>query len=171
MKKKIIILFIITYTLLNLPIFAADEIISSQMEALKLSSLIKEGETYTKEIFPEIELNELLNSAIKGEVNNSKIFNALIAVLGKEVVNTISTLAIIIAIIIIHSILKNFIENLNNKDSIGQIAYYVEYILIVTLIMANFSNIIEMIKNAISNLIGFINSLVPILLALMVASR
>ena len=62
------------------------------------------------------------------------------------------------------------IESLEN-ESVSQITYYIQYILIVTLIMANFSTIISVIKESIANLTGFINCLVPILLALMSATR
>lgn len=68
-----------------------------------------------------------------------------------------------------HSILKSIGENLGN-DSTSQIAYFIEYILIITIIMSNFANIITSIQNTISNLVGFMNSLVPILIALIVAT-
>ena len=141
------------------------------MDTLNISSFIKEGETYTKEVFPDINLNELLNSAIKGELNNKEIFKSLIYIFGDEVVSAISVLGSILIVIIIHSLLKNFTDSLNNGEGIGQITYYVEYILIVALIMYNFSNVINMIKESISNLVGFVNCLIPILLALMSASR
>lgn len=171
MIKKIIILFILIYFFILPNVFATEEIMSSQMEALNLSSFIKEGENYTKDIFPDIDLNDFLNSAIKGEIDNEGIFNSILSMFGNEIVETLTLLGSILIVIIIHSLLKNFTDNLNNGEGIGQITYYVEYILIVTLIMANFSNIISMIKESISNLVGFVNCLVPILLALMVASR
>ena len=171
MIRKIITIFI----LINLSIipksYATDEIISSQMEALNLSSFINEGEKYTKGIFPDMDLNDLLNSAISGEIDNKQIYNGILSLFGDEVVSAISLLGSILIIIVIHSLLKSFIENLSKNEGIGQIAYYVEYILIVTLIMANFSNIINMMKESISNLVGFVNCLVPILLALMSATR
>lgn len=171
MIKKIIFLFVFINLIMFPNSHATDEIIASQMETLNLSSLMDEGEKYTKEIFPDINLNDLLNSAIKGEVNNKSIFKGLLSIFGDEMVSSISLLGSILIIIIIHSLLKSFTENLSNKEGIGQIAYYVEYILIVTLIMANFSNIINMIKESILNLVGFVNSLIPILLALMSATR
>lgn len=151
--------------------YATDAIISSQMEALNLSSFIKEGENYTQDIYPDIDLNNFLNSAIRGEIDNKIIAKGILSVFGDEIVSAISLLGTVLIVVIIHSLLKNFTDNLNNGEGIGQIAYYVEYILIVTLIMANFSNIINMIKESISNLVGFVNSLVPILLALMAATR
>lgn len=42
--------------------------------------------------------------------------------------------------------------------------------MIVTIIMSNFANIINMIKESIQNLIGFSNSLIPILITLMLAT-
>lgn len=170
MIKKIIILLILISIFTVPRIYATEEIISSQMEALNISSFIKEGENYTKDIFPDMDLNQFLNSAIKGEIDNKGILNNILHLFGDEIVSSISLLGSILIVIIIHSILKSFSDNLNNSG-VGQIAYYIEYILIVTLIMANFSNIIRMINEAISNLVGFVNCLVPILLALMSASR
>ncbi len=171
MIKKIIILFIIIYFAILPLSHATDAIISSQMEALNLSSFIKEGENYTKEIFPDVNFNDFLNSAIRGEIDNKIIAKGILSVFGDEMVSAISLLGTVLIVVIIHSLLRNFTDNLSNGEGIGQIAYYVEYILIVTLIMANFSNIINMIKESISNLVGFVNSLIPILLALMAATR
>lgn len=170
MIKKTIILFILIYMFIFPFTYATDEIISSQMDSLNISSFIKEGEDYTKEVFPDIDLNEFLNSAIKGEIDNKGIFNSIISLLGKEIKSVVSLLGSILIVIVIHSILKTFSDNLENKG-IAQIAYYIEYILIVTIVMMNFSEIINMIKETISNLVGFVNCLVPILLALMSASR
>lgn len=72
-------------------------------------------------------------------------------------------------IIVVHSILKTISDGLDNKG-ISQITYYVEYILIVTLIMANFTSIIELTKETIENLIGFMNTLIPILITLMITT-
>lgn len=72
-------------------------------------------------------------------------------------------------IIVVHSILKTISDGLDNKG-ISQITYYVEYILIVTLIMANFTSIIELTKDTIENIIGFMNTLIPILITLMITT-
>lgn len=75
----------------------------------------------------------------------------------------------VIVVIVIHSILKSLSDNLENK-SIAQIAYYVQYILIVTIVMSNFGSIIELTKSTIQNLVGFSSSLIPILITLMVTT-
>ena len=65
--------------------------------------------------------------------------------------------------------MKNISEGLENKG-IAQITYYVQYILIVTLIMTNFAQILEVIKESIQSLVGFMNSLIPILITLMITT-
>ena len=170
MIKKIIILFILINIFILPNSYATEEIIASQMEVLNISSFIKEGQAYTEDVFPDMDLNEFLNSAINGKIDNKGMLNSIMYLFGDELISAISLLGSILILVIIHSVLKSFSDNLNN-DGVGQIAYYIEYILIVTLIMSNFSNIINMIKEAISNLVGFVNCLVPILLALMSASR
>ena len=89
-------------------------------------------EKYTKEVFPDISLNDFLSSAIKGEIDNKGLLKQIISLFGDEIVDVIYLLGSIIVVIIIHSILKAFTENLEN-ESVSQITYYIQYILIVTL--------------------------------------
>lgn len=166
--KKIIAIFLLILTIHNM-VQATNEIIDSQLEALNLSSFIQEGERYTKDSFDGLNINEMLNSAIKGEINTKTIYSNILKILGDEITSSITILGGILAIIVIHSILKNIGENFGN-NSISQIAYYVEYILIVTLIMKSFLNVIDMVKETIVNLVSYINMLIPLLLALIVTS-
>lgn len=43
---------------------ATDSVIEAQMQALDLSSFIKEGQIYTNKIFPDINVENLLTSAL-----------------------------------------------------------------------------------------------------------
>ena len=166
--KKIIIIFILILTIPNI-VQATDEIIESQLEALNLSSFIQEGEKYTKESFNNLDIGQVLNSAIKGKIDAKTIYSSVLKILGDEITSSITIIGGILAIIVIHAILKNIGENIGN-NSISQIAYYVEYILIVTLIMKSFLTVIDMVKDAIVNLVSYINILIPLLLALVVTS-
>ena len=146
-----------------------NEIINSQKENLNISEFIKEAEKYTKESLPGVDLNDLLSTAISGNIDNSKLLNMLWRLVGKEVLNSAGVLASIIVIVVIHGILKNISEGLGNK-SVAQVAYYVQYIMIVALVMTSFSEIINMVKTSIQNLVSFINLLIPILITLMVTT-
>lgn len=166
--KKTIIIFILILIIPNI-VQATDEIIESQLEALNLSSFIKEGEKYTKDSFEGLDVGQVLNSAIKGKIDAKTIYSSVLKILGDEITSSITIIGGILAIIVIHAILKNIGENIGN-NSISQIAYYVEYILIVTLIMKSFLTVIDMVKDAIVNLVSYINILIPLLLALVVTS-
>lgn len=166
--NKIFLLIIILILIPNVS-FATDVVVKEQMEALNLGTFIAEGENYTKETFPELNIQEILTQSLTGEIDNSILYKSALKILGKEVVTGITTLGSVLVVIVIHSILKSIGENLGN-DSTAKIAYFVEYILIVTILISNFAAIITSIQNTISNLVGFMNTLVPILISLIVAT-
>ena len=72
-------------------------------------------------------------------------------------------------IIIISSVLRSITDGLENK-SVSQITYYITYILIVTIVMKNFSDIINMVETSIDNLVAFTNCLIPLLITLMITT-
>lgn len=171
MKK----IFIMTMFLIFIPSICtatettSQDVLQSQQEELNISSFIKEAQKYTQNTFKDIDVNELFTSAITGKIDNDTIIKSIVSLVGKEVLNCATVLGSILVIIIIHSILKSISEGLENKN-VAQITYYVQYILIVTLIMANFSDILQMVKTSIQNLVGFMNSLVPLLITLMLTT-
>lgn len=188
MKKIIIILFIIELIALAFPnnfisstsiatpsnnsnkeVNNTNEIINNQKENLNISDFIKEAEKYTKESMPEIDLNNLLSTAISGNIDNAKLLNIFWRLVGKEVLNSAGVIGSIIVIVVIHGILKSISDGLENK-SVSQVAYYVQYIMIVALVMTSFAEIINMVKKSIQNLVSFINLLIPILITLMVTT-
>lgn len=182
MKQKItmiLIAFFIFFSILlySKPIYGTDEqtnvskeeILQGQQETLGISSFIQEAQKYTKNTFEDLNMGELFSSAITGNIDNETIFKTIINMIGKEVVDCVRVLGSIIIIIVIHSILKSISEGLENK-SISQITYYVQYILIVTLIMTNFADILSMVRASINSLVGFMNSLVPLLITLMLTT-
>lgn len=167
MKKiLIILLFFIQIPIISL---ATEQIIEEQMENLNLGAFISESKEYIKETFPDVDVQELITKSLKGEIDNSSIYKTAISLFGKEVASGITALGSILVIIIVHSILKSISENLGN-EGVSKIAYFIEYILIITIIVNNFYEILLVVKETISNLVGFINALVPILLALITAT-
>ena len=180
MKRNIIIFLIAFIFILSLfcnsqIVYATEdtasqeEILESQQDSLNISSFIEEAQKYTEETFEDLDMGEIFSSAITGDIDNETIFKALANMVGKEVLDCITVLGSIIVIIVIHSILKSISEGLENK-SISQITYYVQYILIVTLIMTNFADILSMVRTSIDSLVGFMNSLVPLLITLMLTT-
>ena len=112
---------------------------------LGVTDFIEQSEKYTSGTFENLDINEILSSAISGKIDNTKLWTGTLKIFGKELQNAITILGSIILIIIINSILNCITEGLENK-SISQIAFYVQYILIVTIVLTNFSDIISLIK-------------------------
>lgn len=170
--KKIVMIITFIAVLISSNISYADtqdELLKTQQDSLNISSFLKEVEKYTSSIYEDINVKDMFNLALTGKIDNEKLFKSILNILGKEVIGSVKILGNIIVIIVIHSILKSISEGLENK-SISQITYYVQYILIVTLIMTNFSQVITMIKESVQNLVGFIDMLIPILLTLIIAT-
>ena len=165
-QKKIILIIIIAIIFIPKTVKAEDNTIETQKETFGINSFIENSKQYTGEFFADADISEILNSAISGKVDNSKIYKKILNILGTEVQTGIKCLLSILAIIIIHSILKSISESLEN-DSISKLIYYVQYIAIVTIIMSNFSDVINLVKQTSNNLIGFMNTLIPVLVSLM----
>ena len=172
MKKtiKIIITFLMFILVIINNISYAEtsneQAMEDNKEEFKIEDFIEESKEYSGEFFEGIDIGELLNGAISGKVDNTTIINRIWNLFGSEIGTTIKSLVSILVIIIIHSILKSVSENLEN-ESIGKLIYYVQYILIVTIIMSNFSDIVKLVQETANNLVGFMNCLIPLLMALM----
>lgn len=167
--KKILLLTLLIFLLVPNVSFSTETIVEDQMKALNLGTFIEESGKYTNEVFPELDVQELITKSLTGKVDNGIFYKALLRLLGKELVSNITVLGSVLIIIVIHSILKSISGNLGNENT-SQVAYFVEYILIITLIIGSFGIIIINIKNTITNLVDFMNNLVPILIALIVAT-
>lgn len=170
MKKTIFITLILIF-LINIctTISKADsseETLQEQQEEFGVGDFLNGAKEYTGEFFGDIDLGEMLNDAIKGEVDNTTLGKKVLNLLGKEVGVGLKAIGSILVIIIIHSILKAVSESLENSN-ISKLIYYVQYILIVTIIMTSFADIITLVKETTNNLVGFMNLLVPLLISLM----
>ena len=167
MKKIILIFILILIIPTNALAETEEEIMSSTQEKFNISGFINQAQEYTGDFFEDMDLSDIFNQAVQGKVNNQTIYKRIIKILGNEVSSNIKILISILVIIVIHGILKSITDSLENSN-VSQIIYFVQYILIVTLIMSNFTEIIKLIKETANNLVGFINLLMPLLLTLMV---
>lgn len=165
--KRVINIFIIILICLS-PVSKADneETLKEQQEEFGITNFIQDAQEYSGEFFEESDIDTILKNALKGEVDNSSLGKRILSLLGKEVLSGIRAVLTILVIVMIHSILKSVSESLENEN-IAKLIYYVQYILIITVVMTNFSEIITMVRETCTNLVGFMNLLVPLLISLM----
>jgi len=176
MRYKKILLFFLIFISITTKTFSTNtnssiknEMVNSQKESFGISTFIQEAEKYSKETLEDISMKEILNSAIIGQVDNNSLLLKVFQKFLKEIKSMLKVLGTILIIIVVHSVLKAISEGLEN-ETISHVTYYVQYILLVTLIMTNFSDIIVMIKDSIHNLVGFSYTLIPLLLTLMMTT-
>jgi len=167
MKKLILIFILLLIFPCNVYAETEEEIMSTTQEKFNISGFIEQAEEYMGESFGNIDLGDMLNEAMKGKIDNQSLYQKIIKLLGQEVISSLKILISILVIIVIHGILKSITDNLENTN-ISQIIYFVQYILIVTLIMSNFTEMINIVKETANDLVGFINVLIPLLLTLLI---
>ena len=96
MKKIIFIIsFLLTIECSNF-VYGAEtnETLKDQVEALEISDFLQEAESYTKDTFSELDINDIYKNAISGNLNVNGIVKAILKLVGSETLNTIKTLRI-----------------------------------------------------------------------------
>ena len=173
MKKAYIILLIALVTYIFPSVSKAYEneesILESQTDSLGISTFLSDSKKYTEDTFGNIDIQEIFTKSLSGNLDNNAIIKIIFSLLGNNIKTAITTIASVMVVIIIHSILKAISENLGNEN-VSKIAYYIEYIVIITLIMTNFSSIITEMKEATQNLVAFANTLIPLMITLMLTT-
>jgi len=94
MKKSLraFLIIIILYSFIY-PIYASEtEVLESQKENLNISDFINKAKDYTKDTFgDDVKMDEILESALTGKINNNSIYKSVINLFGKEVKNSLKT--------------------------------------------------------------------------------
>lgn len=183
--KKIFIFIIILFLQVS-PVFANEDLVENEpdeslikkateqvMEATKetlgISDFLEESKKYTENIFDDLNLEEILSNSIQGKYSTNFLKSTFFSIFGKEILESVKLMANVLIIIVIHSIMKAIIENLGNNSS-AKIAYFVQYLAIVTLVIQSFVSVLSITKEAISNLSNFMNLLIPLLTTLILTT-
>ena len=75
----------------------------------------------------------------------------------------------VLLLIIIHGILKNISENLGNKQT-GKIGYFIQIILLITVLMKIYSSILNIVKETIQTISSFVYILIPVFISLTITT-
>ena len=172
--KKIIVFLIVFMLIPN--ISCAEEssatldtpaIIKKQEETFGIRDFLRDCEKYAPDFINDLNIRNLFKNYVSGNFDNKGIIKKVFDLLKIGLTDSFKILLSIIVIVLIHSLLKSLTDDLENNN-VSQIVYYVQYILIVTIIMASFSEIINSVTTSIDNMVGFTKSLIPLLITLMI---
>lgn len=150
-----------------------DLFIKEQLKSLdikELEEILKDIDSTTYEYFPKINFKEYILSLISGKskVSGTDILKGIFSAFFSEVIQNISLLLKILAITVICAVLTN-LQNNFQKDTVGELAYYICYLLIATIIIKNFAIIINLGKETVDNMVNFMQVILPVLLTLLIA--
>ncbi len=136
--------------------------------AIDLNEFSNEIKKYSNDYFPELANDNLINSVENNEetISIKNFFNKIIKGLVDEFKGNIALIFKIIGISILCAVLKNIQSNFE-ESSVSEVAFYSCYLLIIILVMTSFTNIIEICKNTIDVLSGFMKIIIPIIISLL----
>lgn len=170
MKK----IFIVVIVFILIPKYAYAEnaidletIIEQQESTFGIKDFLKQCEKYAPDFIDDLNISNVFQDVVTGNIDNRSIFKGIFNKIGINVSEILKVFINIFVIVLIHSLLKSLTDGLEN-ESVSKLVYYTQYILIVTIIMSSFSEILKNINNTIENMTGFTGILIPILTSLMV---
>lgn len=140
--------------------------------AVDLGDFVNDIKEYSNEYFPELNNDNFINELISGNIslNDMKLFERIFYSFVGEFRNNISLILKVVGIAILCSVLKNIQSSFGNTG-VSEIAFYVCYILIVILIITSFTSIVDLCRTTILKLSDFMKLLLPLIIALIVATR
>lgn len=150
-------------------VYANEDIMKEQQEEFGIQDFLKSAKEYAGDFFEDVDLGDVLENAINGEVDNSTLATKILNLFGSEIGTNLKAISSILVVIVIHSVLKAISESLEDKN-ISKLIYYVQYILIITIVMTNFADIVKMVQDTTTNLVAFMNMLIPLLITLMLST-
>lgn len=178
MKKRflIVLIFVFAFLFFSKPTLAEDMVedtLDEQLQSMDLgeiSSFIDEiNKTYGNYI-PQYELKDMIK-IMRGKkgYNFEKLVNGIIRFIFREISINYILLSQLIALSIICAIFRN-INSAFANESIGKVAYGVVYLILTTIAVQSFSSAIRVGKEAIDQMVSFIQALTPTIFALLAST-
>ncbi len=166
MKYKIIA-FLIIIIFLNSNVSATNNF--KQSGTSVIDDFVDTAKEYSTELFPELEEKDVLQSIIDGKTfETQNIFKKVLGIFTNEIKSAISISFKIIAVSLLCSVLKNI--QVHNKNNVGEIAFYICYLFVVTLVINSYSNISTICTSSMNKVTKFMNTIVPLFFSLMIAN-
>lgn len=182
MLKKIV-LIIVLLTILLIPNIAisdddknpsikAEDYLNDQLEKLDLNNLeniIRDINISNKEYLPELNIKKIINSLVSGEnfLEGDMLLKAIFKSLFYDVLANSELLIQILILSIICAILNN-LQNAFENNTISNLAHYICYIIIISIVIKSFSMAMEIGIVAIDKMVNFMQALLPVLITLLV---
>lgn len=148
---------------------AGQDIIQQQLDNLDLSQL---AEFYRNFAYGEQrDMNAVLKDMLTGRTsfNIWSLIKGFISAALKEVVSNVSLIVKVLLIAIVTAILNQLQSSFDSK-SVGEIAFYACYVLIMIIVIQSFNQMMSYGRDALSNMVLFMQAFAPTMYTLLMAS-
>ena len=158
------IAFLISFLLMFSPVYA------TEADVFDISNFADTMKGFNSELIDE-DYEELINGIREGnfEFDYKKIFGNAGKFLVKELRSNLGLAVQIVLISVIMGLLNN-LKSSFSADGVSQIAFYVCYIILVTLLISSFTNIYNIAKDFVVEISSFMNVLTPIIIGLIAST-
>lgn len=174
MRKSFIFVFIIIiFSLSAVYCDDTEELLENQLDSMDISEIEKFVEDINREtegFMPDINIRDLVIGMFRGDTLNNfrQIGRSAANLFFKEVILNFSLLGKLLILAIFCAVLQN-LHNAFEEDAIGKLAYSLCYILVIIMAVGSFNTAMKIGIQAIDTMVGFMQALLPTLLALLVS--
>lgn len=160
--KKISIIVVCFFLLFTTNIYA----ISEKIQDGELDSLVQILDKYLDKAY---NLDEVKDDLLTGKgLNYGIIGNSILKIFTTEIYNTSKISISIFCIILLMAILKSM--ELEKDSSISKIAYIVSFLVIISLVLVNYKELLMLFKTSIDIQTKIVQVLAPFVMALLMAT-
>lgn len=160
--KKISIIGVCCFLLFTTNIYATSE----KIQDGELDSLVQILDKYLDK---EYNLDEVKEDLLTGKgINYGVIGNSILKIFTTEIYNTSKISISIFCIILLMAILKSM--ELEKDSSISKIAYIVSFLVIISLVLVNYKELLTLFKTSIDIQTKIVQVLAPFVMALLMAT-
>ena len=144
------------------------EIVDKVTDSIGINDFLKQSEKYLDE--SNLDIKEIFDTTLKtGKINKDSIFKNVKGTIKNTFKEKLKSIIEIIIIIIIHAILKSIVSEIGQTGT-TKIVFYLEYLIISSIILTEFSKVVLDVKNVVNTFVTFMYSFVPILIALVIST-
>lgn len=150
-----------------------ENIIEEQLEKLNIKDLQNIIDNITKDneqYLNKIDILNYMKSLLKGEkiFSFEEVLKNLLTLIFREIIINSKLLGQILILAIICAVLTN-IQSAFEKNTVGELAFYVCYMLLIAIEMKSFVVSMNLANKAIDEMVLFMQALLPILITLLLA--
>jgi stage III sporulation protein AE len=151
-----------------------DAIIDGQAKTSEIGKIEDQLDKYSenglKELIPDFDPQKIINKVATGkfEFSFSGIINKVLAYFFKEIYINVDILIKLVVLVVFCSILKN-LQTSFLSDSVGELAFYVCYIVIVSVMIISLNIVLTLGNEIIDSMVDFMQATIPVLITLLVS--